>query len=249
MLTAAPIGSTNGTVALAIGSTVAFTTTPLTPIAYAFTTAGTYTVSGVYTPVQGAAQGGILTVQVVEHAFTLLTSLASGPDCGVGQSRTWTVANLPSGVVLQLDNRLQAADVVSNDTHTLTLTIDQNVPRYIVSRLNLNGPILDATPANGFQFYNVFQTYNQVIAKYADGSQLVEMMLILSPVVPDLTVTIDVSKAGVTLDDGTTTRTLTAADFDNLGQVKVRFIMAANTTGANCHVDYIYQGVDFVGKY
>ena len=47
--------------------------------------------------------------------------------------------------------------------------------------------------------------------------------------------------AGVTFDDGTTVKTLTAADFDSLGRCKVRFIKAKGVYTSNCHSTKIYQ--------
>ena len=239
LLTAAPVGSTNGMVALALGSSTV-STTPQVPIAYPFNTIGTYTVTGVYTPDQGTPQGASLTVQVVGYTFS------DGPYCAVGLPRSWTVSGLPTGAVLTADARLQATDVVSNGTHILSLTIDTMPQRAIAARVSTNGPILDVTMATAFWLYNELQTYDQVIATYPDGSQLVETMLILSPVTKNLSVQVNLVVGGSLFEDGTTIKILTAKDFDALGQVKLRFVMAPGTHTAHCNSIQVFQGTTFV---
>jgi hypothetical protein len=54
---------------------------------------------------------------------------------------------------------------------------------------------------------------------------------------------------GVTFDDGTTYKELSATDFDALGQHKLRFIMPEGVTTANCHRITIMQGAERVGDY
>jgi hypothetical protein len=88
-----------------------------------------------------------------------------------------------------------------------------------------------------------------VIETYGDGSHLVETLVILSPVVPDITVHVDVIVAGVTFDDGTIHKELTPEDFDELGQHKLRFLMPADVQTATCHVLNVWQGSEFVGSY
>jgi hypothetical protein len=76
------------------------------------------------------------------------------------------------------------------------------------------------------------------------------MMVILSPVLPDITAQLSVIVGGVTFDDGTTFRQLSPADFDALGQCKVRFIMPASVRTANCYsLTVIQGGTDLVGSY
>jgi len=62
-------------------------------------------------------------------------------------------------------------------------------------------------------------------------------------------VQINIIVGGVTLDDGTTCRELTASDFDALGQCTVRFLMARGVQTANCYRLDVMQGADRVGGY
>jgi len=60
----------------------------------------------------------------------------------------------------------------------------------------------------------------------------------------DLTVRLDVLVGGVIFDDGTTSRTLTPADFDALGQSVVRFIRPASARTSTCYSITVLQGAN-----
>jgi hypothetical protein len=64
---------------------------------------------------------------------------------------------------------------------------------------------------------------------------------------PDLTVELDVIVSGVIFDDGTTTKILTPADFDTLGQAVVRFIRPAYAQTSVCHSVTMWQGPAVLG--
>jgi hypothetical protein len=213
------------------------------PIAYRFTSSGTYTVTGTYIPQSGASLSGSITVNVVGHAFT------SNPDCWTGKERDWDLSSVPSQAVLESDSRLffeQIATLPDNG-RKIALLADENEPRYVLSRLGTGGPVLDSAKANCFHLQSGNNTSTRVVETYSDGSQLVEMLLIMSPVLSDLTVELDVIVGGVTFDDGTTTKILTALDFDNLGRHVVRFIRPASARTSVCHSIKVFQGSDPVG--
>jgi hypothetical protein len=146
--------------------------------------------------------------------------------------------------VLDADARLFFSEgpAIGGNQEATTLITDQNRPRYIVSRLGTNGPVLDSAQVRGFQLWSGNNTYAKILQTYPDGSQLIESLLILSPVLPDLTVRLDVIVGGVTFDDGTTSRILTAADFDSMGQYLVHFIRPAGSTTSVCHSISVFQG-------
>lgn len=52
---------------------------------------------------------------------------------------------------------------------------------------------------------------------------------------------------GVTFDDGTIYRTLTAADFNEAGVATYRLIQPADAKGSVCHWTRIYQNNVYVG--
>lgn len=237
LFNAVPANVTNGFLRITIG-TNQLKGQVIQPIAYKFKTPGTFTVTGTYLPVRGTSQSGSIVVNVVGQTFS------NNPDCWVGWEREWNIPLLPSPVVLNADARLffEVGPAVSSNTVQTTLITDQNAPRYIVSRLGTNGPVLDAAKANGFQLWSAGNTGARVLQVYSDGSQLVETREILSPVLPDLTVRLDVIVGGVTFDDGTTTKTLTPADFDALGQCVVHFIRPASASTSTCYSISVFQG-------
>jgi hypothetical protein len=215
-----------------------YNTTASQPVPHQFTSAGTYTVKAIYTPRAGASRTGSITVKVVGYDFP------SNPACMPSDIRNWPLTNVPPEVVLQYDPRLR---LVQTNLNSLSLLIDQNLPRTVVARFGNQGPILNSTRAEGMLFFGTEQTYNTVIEHYPDGIRLVETMEILSPVLPNVTVQIRVIVGGVTFDDGTIFKELTAGDFDALGQCKIRFLMPAGTVTANCHSIKILQGTAHVG--
>ena len=91
-------------------------------------------------------------------------------------------------------------------------------------------------------------TYYRVADTYPDGSQLVEVSLLLGAVPEGTTVTLLIFVSGVTFEDGTRTKTLTAADFDENGHCTIRFIRARGVKTSVCHSTRIYQDGKLIYK-
>jgi hypothetical protein len=213
-----------------------------------FSNAGVFTVSGTYTPAKGLPQSGNITVQVVGYGFT------NNPVCWMGKERNWDLPAVPPEANLEADDRLffETITPLPGNGQRASLIIDQSEPRYLLSRLGTNGPVLDSARVDGFRMFAAPDTYNRVVETYADGSRLVESMMILSPVLsarPELKVQLRVIVGGVTFDDGTTYRELSTADFDALGEYQFKFIMPASVRTANCHSITILQGSELLGTY
>ena len=211
------------------------------PIVYQFNTPGTYTVSGTYNPSNGVPQSGEITVNVAGKTMT------NNPDAWAGWERDWEIPFLPPGVVPDVDSRVfYEIWPLSDVEEDFELIADANEPRYLFSHLDTNGPVLDTATINGFNLWSADTTYARVVQTYPDGSELVQVLVILSPVLPDLTVQLNTLAAGITFDDGTTSKTLTPADFDALGQCVVYFIRAASATTSVCHSLSVYQGTNLI---
>lgn len=168
------------------------------------------------------------------------------------QPAAWTwmqrglyLTNLAPAAVLQADSRLACT---INGVTQLALTVDQNQTRSLIARLGTNGPVLDSTMVSGFDVWSGNQAYTKVLQVYPDGSQLVEMLVVSSPVQTNVTFVIQPIVGGVTFDDGTTLRTLTATNFDALGQCPVRFIRPASAATSVCNSIKAYQGNDQIGN-
>ena len=250
LLTAQPPGRPAGEVLITVSEgsrTVAhYRTKTEEPAPYEFAHAGDYTVTATYTPNnRGTPVSGGVTVRVIDYRFP------ADPVCWESRARDWVLTNVPSGITLESDGRLKlAAQTNATATaQTLSLLIDQNEPRTLVSRLGANGPIVAAARADGLRVYGAPDTYNKLIRKYPDGSHLVETMLVLSPVPKNVTVQLSLIVGGVTFDDGTISRELKPSNFDALGQCTVRFLMGASVETANCHRIVVMQGAAPVGSY
>jgi len=86
------------------------------------------------------------------------------------------------------------------------------------------------------------QAYTKILQVYPDGSQLVEMLMVASPVNTTVTFVLQPIVSGVMFDDGTTLKTLTSTNFDVLGQCPVRFIRPASAHTSVCNSIKAYQG-------
>jgi hypothetical protein len=154
------------------------------------------------------------------------------------------LANPAPEAVLQADSRLSCwiTGTNANGGVQLALGLNANEPRSLLTRLGTNGPVLDSTRVQGFDLWTGDQAYTKIIQVYPDGSQLVETLLVSSPVNTNVTFVIQTIAGGIIFDDGTTVKTLTATNFDALGQCPVRFIRPASATTSVCNSIKAYQG-------
>jgi hypothetical protein len=238
-MTASPDSTATGAVFIVIG-TNRLVTTAQNPLSYRFNQAGTFTVTGTYDQTRSRS----ITVKVVGHSFS------SDPACWVATRRDWDVPSVPPEVVFEADSRVIFEHMAGSteQERRIGLIADRNEPRYVVSRLGPRGPILDSARLNTFDFWHAEGTYLKVLRKYEDGSELVEMLLVLSPVPPDLTVQLDVIAGGVAFQDGSSTLSLTATDFDARGRSVVRFLRPASAQTSVCHSIKLLQGSALVGS-
>ena len=117
----------------------------------------------------------------------------------------------------------------------------------LVSRLLAEGPISDAVQVTPVWFDS--GTYCRVLRTYADGSQLVEISLLFGALPEGITVELAIFVSGVTFEDGTRTKYLTADDIDENGMYSARFVKARGVTTSACHRTYIRQNGSMVYKY
>ena len=119
--------------------------------------------------------------------------------------------------------------------------------QHVVARLGTGGPVLGNVAVQGFRLYSAAETYVRVLETYDDGSQLVEMGLVLSPVPAGITIRLDVQVGGVVFDDGTISKELRPPDFDALGQARIRFVRPATAKTSVCHTTRVFQGRVLLG--
>ncbi|MFZ2654355.1 MAG: hypothetical protein WAX69_05525, partial [Victivallales bacterium] len=242
LLAAHPADALDGSFAITVNGS-SFDGTPENPVQHNFDTAGTFAVTGTYTAPDGTVQSGSITVKAIAYDFALPEQI-----CWAGKTRYIDVAKVPQEVVLENDPRIffsLSSNYAATDRYSLTT--DQNEDRYIVARLGQGGPVLAALMAKGFAVYSSHETYVQFIEKYADGSSVYEMAVVSSPLHQEELVNLSIFVSGVVFDDGHTSKTLQASDFNDAGVAKVRFVQSASSTTSVCHSCSVYQGSTVVG--
>ena len=90
-------------------------------------------------------------------------------------------------------------------------------------------------------------SYMWRVAKYPDGSTLVENEIIQKKLPANVDVRIRVIAGGVTFEDLSTERWITAADFSDVGEYKFRLLKPAGTPTA-CHIVQMYQAGALIGE-
>lgn len=242
LFVAMPPGATNGVMNIVVGGSN-YISAVGQPVAHRFPASGAFQVTGTYSPPVGGPQSRSITVKVVASSF------GSAPAAWAEKQRLWTCGNLQPNVIVEADPRLKLEEIgeALAGPRRFVLGIGTQDRRQVVARLGTNGPVVDSATVQGFRLYSAFETGVRVIEDYEDGSQLVEMCVVLSPVLPQVTVRLEIQVGGVLFDDGTTIKELTATDFNELGEHRVRFIRPASAKTSVCHTTTVYQSGVFLG--
>jgi hypothetical protein len=210
------------------------------PVRYCFEQPGAFFVQGVVSNAT-VCTNATLAVQVVAASFPEPEAV-----CVTGQERTWDCPALTTAAVLVADSRLSVT--ATNRPHgglQLGLLNPTDGPLYLVARLGTDGPILDSAKISSV--YGDHGTYFRVVEAFGDGSRMVEVRLQLGYVSPDLEVKLRVIVGGVTFLDGALDKTLTAADFDEMGVCSYRLLQAAWASSSTCHTTMLYQDGIYIG--
>jgi hypothetical protein len=206
------------------------------PVAVRFDTAGDRTVVANYTA-GGVSASATLTVHVVGGG------LGADPACMVGNTRVWNCPTLPTEAVIGADQGLYLTEFYNpgqagRQFNLLTYTTDT---LYVLARLGDKGSVLDTAAVSGVNYSISSQETFATLEVYPDGSRLTEGRITLSSVPVDLLLIQNIIIGGVTFEDGTLTRTVTAADFDSNGEYRYRFILGPGVAHS-CHKNTFYQG-------
>ena len=202
---------------------------------YRFDQAGTYLITvSRENPLLGG-ETGYAQVEVVSSKFP-----KRNPAIMIDRAQSLACPALAPRNLIEHDAALQVtAEPDGSGGVDLTLCTHTDRDMGLLSRLDEDGPISDAVQVTSVWADN--GTYYRVAQTYPDGSQLVEVSLLLGALAENMSVTLEIFVSGVTFEDGTRTKTLTAADFDENGRYVIRFIKARGVTTSVCHRTYIYQ--------
>ncbi len=207
---------------------------------YVFETQGMYLVTVSREGLFGSYIGYAL-VDVVRSRFP-----KRNPAILQDAEQTLACPELSPRNVLEHDAELQLGAEVVGSGVTLSLLTHADRDLGLVSRIDDGGAISDAVQVTPVWADN--GTYYRVVGTYPDGSQLVEVSLLLGAVPEGTTVTLSIFVSGVTFEDGTRTKTLTADDFDENGHCTIRFVRARGVKTSVCHSTRIYQNGQLIYK-
>jgi hypothetical protein len=235
LLLASSAGETGFEVSLG-GVAVTNLTLGASPSAFVFPSAGDYLVFEA-----GGTSGVPVAVRAVSASF--------GGDalCVAGTPRVWSCPAIPTnGVCVDVDGGLtvSAAPLASGGTAFTLLSASPSALR-MVARLGDDGPVLDSAAVNAV--YGDNGSYWREVEVYPDGVRSVEVRLQLGNITPDIRIVLTIFVSGVTFEDGTLVKVLTAADFDADGVCRYRLLQSPGSTTSTCHTTRIYQDSAYVG--
>ena len=246
LLNAHPVEALEGFATITANG-VTYNVTPGVPVAHRFVSAGIHRVSSFYMGSNGETEEKYVDVEVIDYQLSNY-SIA----CVVGMERSVDFNKVPTGIVVEADPRLKSfylQSVEGEDIDIYKVLIDRNEKRYIVARAGDDGPIFSSVTLQGTQIDGVGDTYFTRSEVYDDGTTLMDLIVVAHPVVDNLELRFKIFLAGVIFEDGTTDKTLTSEDFNELGEATVRFVNTptAPKTAACHHVDVYENGVK-IGK-
>jgi regulation of enolase protein 1 (concanavalin A-like superfamily) len=245
LLTAESQESPTADVQINISGVTNYTSKSGIAIPHRFDTPGEYQIAGSLSSGRRKTESVAVTVRV------LSADLGADSPVWVGKERRWQ-CHADSGISLAPDAAIVLAKEATESTgnpRLFRLGAEQPINATLLARVGTNGPIVTSAQVQGFRLASGFETGVRLLTTYEDGSELVEMGLVMSPLREDVVVKLEVHAAGVLFEDGTTVRELRYEDFDAVGRASVVFLRPATAKTSVCHRTKAYQGKVFLGVY
>ena len=201
---------------------------------YRFDTPGLHLVSVAANGLLGAHEAVAL-VDVMDSRFP-----SRNPAVQMDEMQDMFCPSLSPRSLIEHDPELLVeASILDSEGVNLSLLTHTSHDLGLVSRIDENGAIFDAIQVTPVWFDN--GSYYHVAQTYPDGSQLVEVSLLLGAMPQGMSIKLEIFVSGVTFEDGTRTKVLTADHLDENGHCSVRFVKARGVTSSVCHRTYLYQ--------
>lgn len=118
-----------------------------------------------------------------------------------------------------------------------------------MARVADKGPIVGSVRVSGFRLISGPEANYGVVETSEDGTELIEMGLVLSPVLPEVSVHVKLVVGGVVFEEGTVTKVYYPGDFNPLGEAQVRFLRPAIAKTSVCHRLTARQGLVELGGF
>ena len=167
----------------------------------------------------------------------------------VPRSRDVRFPGLESGLELEAGRSLQI-ERSPGRSNTFSMTIQEPANEWLTVRTESDGLILQSIPALGFEFATGMETGGvKSIKTFEDGTRLLEAMLVSEPRVGSVTIELGIATAGVLFEDGRTRQVVRASDFNDLGEVPVRFLQSPTSPTGVCHRICVKDRDVLLGEY
>ncbi|NBB77842.1 MAG: hypothetical protein GVY36_00085, partial [Verrucomicrobia bacterium] len=175
------------------------------------------------------------TIQFVTEIKVYAGSLNPAPIVFENRSRTWKPTLSSPDIELEAD---PGVSLIETDPGASLRRFQLAASRSggnILARLPDAGPILGGTSVQAVVDRTRELLRDQIVETFADGTVMVRSAIQLGDVPDDLEIQINIFKSGVTFEDGTISRHLTAADFDETGRYQFFMLRSPGVRGGNCH--------------
>ncbi len=178
------------------------------------------------------------TIQVT----VLAPVVQDNPAALVGQWREWSPPEWPPGVVMDADPLLELGELADTESARYRLRANGPIPRQILVRATEGGSILQRIQVDGFRFDNGNRTgAGRVPESYSDGSLLVEVDALATPLLPQVRFVGRIVAGGVLFASGQLKEEYTAGDFDEVGMITLSFFLPNGSKTSVCHQIDLFQ--------
>lgn len=187
------------------------------------------------------------TINIEVVAFTTPTS----PVVMAGATRTWTVSPLAPDIYFETDTAINLFEEKrTNQSAQYRLSASKN-DHVILARLaNETQAIIGHIPVKVVKnYFSEQRPVWDIVEVFANGDQLWKAFISLEiPIPEDLEMKLEIFKSGTTFGDGTITRTVTAADFNEDGTYTYYLIRPEGTVGSTCHRVRFFQNGTYLNS-
>jgi hypothetical protein len=206
-----------------------------TPYTLTFDTAGTYSLSTVWTPESGPTESATITI-VVHSANFGASHLVQ-----VNTPRNWTPPTLGTTALVEADDRVVFSEITTTGARQFKVSASQSINRHVLARLpgDIDGApsaILARGTIHAFEVINVSQTQDaSIVTQYPDGTWLLHNTIVAVNLPANIIVRITAQNQGTLFTNGSTTLDLNSTHFDANGIAHAYYEWAGTGSPTICH--------------